>query len=105
MKATRKNLVENWVIKQKLLNLLEFWDEIWYFTKIWSQRVQNMQHEFNREEFLKAYDDYIHDSWALKMWDYKEIQEDILLLKIWDINVNKWRYWCYVFYKMKNEFH
>lgn len=83
MKVTRKNLIEKSLLKEKLLNLLEFWDGVWFFTRINWQRIQVMDYEFLWKDLFKAYEDYLNDTNCISTIDLQKIFkfEEVYLLK------------------------
>lgn len=103
MKATRKNLVKAWILKTKLLNLLEFWDEIGFFARENWQRVQNMWHEFTKSELEKAYDDYVNDTSCINVRELKEIMEGTFLLR-WPYRLDYNRKSITVYFLERNSF-
>lgn len=102
MKAIRKNLIEKWIIKSELKDLMEFWDEIWYFKRIEWQRVQNMWHELSNDEFMNAYNEYLNDDKLIITDNYKEIIDWYYLLRRWENSF--WNHWCFIYKSETNEF-
>jgi len=79
-KATRKNLIKEWILKEKLLTLYEFWDECGFFLRENWQRVQNYSYELSTEEFKKVYESYVNDTNIINIKNYKELFKWIYIL-------------------------
>lgn len=82
MKATRKNLAKHWIV-EKCLALMEFWDQVWYFKREWNQRVQDYSCQLSRDEFMKAWDEYLNDDSLVQIEKYTEITQWYYILNIW----------------------
>ena len=103
MKATRKNLDKYWILKTKILSLMEYWLEAWFFYKQWEQTMQNISCELSAEDFIKSYNDYINDTdcistrYFLLLLKKADIWEDIYLLE-------KTKNWAYCYFPQRKSF-
>jgi len=78
MKANLSNLKEIWYLRS-YLSLMEFWDEIWFFTHENWQRIQNMWHELTSEQFKESYKQYLETP-IINTKTLTEIENNIYIL-------------------------
>lgn len=104
MRATRKNLINEWLLNEKLMTYFEFWDYIKFFIKNenW-QRFQNMWHEFSKKDLDGAYEKYCNDTSCInyhKLQRIVENEEIYLFKKVWTFGT-KYSFTCYCYFLNK----
>lgn len=81
---------------------MEFGHEVWFFKKEWTQRVQNYECELSKDEFMKAYEEYVESRNLVITGAYAEVTDGIFMLKQWKNNF--WKLGCYIYHQATDEF-
>lgn len=109
-KATYDYLYNIGVLKDKPKDLMQFWEEAWFFERVNWQRMQNMKCLLTKDQLLDSYNDYLQNPPLDKKWKIvveidngKDDYETVIFLKFRPYEFDHHRYWKVYLYSIQKK--